>query len=983
MSARPSIFDLSSSIHPLRGHNPARGDKGWNAVRWPRVGDRLERKVDYAGNATLNQYNGLGHLTAVTGADGYTLGFDRDPLGRITGAYDEEGHRVSLRLDPDGKPRSVTDPNGLTTGYEYYGASQDGRLKRSTLPKVTGQSAGRAVEIAAYDGSGRPTQINALAADGTVRDSYRHYDELGRLVREVGPQTSATDTSRPVACVVYTALGDVAEIWAGGTADTTSKTCTLDGVNVKKQRSATYDDWSRKLSETDALGRVWRWTWNGHGELVSSQTPVQAAAGQSTNYAYGIKGNTGEVQGQLKSRTVPGAQTVAYTRDALGLVTRAETKNGSNQTVVAYDYAYDPAKRLASVTDSRPGGTGKSLTYTWTPGGRLAKVEDSDGHSTSFSYDAVGRLASLAAPNGETVSFVWDAGGRLIERRLNSGLRTTQSWFEDGSLKEKKNLYGATTLSSHAYTLDAQGRRATHAEAIGGTTKSWAYGYDYLDRLTSAADGTAETYGYDLFGNRRSKTKSGTTTAYLYDLAHQLSEIRSGSDTGALIGGAVHDADGHTVKLCEVASGGTVTKTASDCTASGTGATTLALAWNALDHLLAATRTGTGAVTESYAYDDQSRRIAKVGAGVTALYLYDGEDIHAEWASAVSGMPSAKYVHGVATDEPVLRLTGTTNGPGSTQAAYLQDGLGSAIAMADPAGTLTASQRFDAWGNKLSSSGTVPTYGYTGREPDATGLVFYRARYQHPGIGRFVSRDPAGMADAVSPYAYVANSPVNFTDPTGLVLEGVGLPGSNGRNQTFFFDSSIARNVVNFVRDAQAAGFQITVTSDFRTTAEQAQIHTQNTAKGLPAARPGTGYHETGFAVDVNVAQAATFGKLDPIARVELENIALMNNLAPIDKTRSSGFFPGVKGGTAGTMDSPRVFDPVHFQANPLSYGYSNIAEARSENQADYQQLQGLMYGNSLLDSSVASSQSLGSMTTGTSPSLYSGGATTGLRPGK
>ncbi|MDP2825171.1 MAG: RHS repeat-associated core domain-containing protein, partial [Sulfuritalea sp.] len=65
------------------------------------------------------------------------------------------------------------------------------------------------------------------------------------------------------------------------------------------------------------------------------------------------------------------------------------------------------------------------------------------------------------------------------------------------------------------------------------------------------------------------------------------------------------------------------------------------------------------------------------------------------------------------------------------------------------------------------SSGTIPQYGYTGREPDATGLTFYRARYYHPGIGRFASRDPMGMADAVSPYAYVRNNPINLIDPMG------------------------------------------------------------------------------------------------------------------------------------------------------------------------------------------------------------------------
>ncbi|TXT25032.1 MAG: hypothetical protein FD131_4732, partial [Rhodocyclaceae bacterium] len=35
----------------------------------------------------------------------------------------------------------------------------------------------------------------------------------------------------------------------------------------------------------------------------------------------------------------------------------------------------------------------------------------------------------------------------------------------------------------------------------------------------------------------------------------------------------------------------------------------------------------------------------------------------------------------------------------------------------------------------------------------------------------FLSRDPAGMADAVSPYAYVRNSPTNFVDPSGMLAK--------------------------------------------------------------------------------------------------------------------------------------------------------------------------------------------------------------------
>jgi RHS repeat-associated protein len=63
-------------------------------------------------------------------------------------------------------------------------------------------------------------------------------------------------------------------------------------------------------------------------------------------------------------------------------------------------------------------------------------------------------------------------------------------------------------------------------------------------------------------------------------------------------------------------------------------------------------------------------------------------------------------------------------------------------------------------------------FGFTGEQHDpATGLLYLRARYYQPGLGRFLS------ADAVQPnapgtqgynlYAYVANNPTTWVDPTG------------------------------------------------------------------------------------------------------------------------------------------------------------------------------------------------------------------------
>lgn len=129
-------------------------------------------------------------------------------------------------------------------------------------------------------------------------------------------------------------------------------------------------------------------------------------------------------------------------------------------------------------------------------------------------------------------------------------------------------------------------------------------------------------------------------------------------------------------------------------------------------------------------------------------------------------------VHGPSTDDPLMRLTGQTNDSSATAIYYHQDGINSVVATSTQGGAIAGAQLFDAWGNMVQSSGSIAQYGYTGREPDASGLIYYRARYYDPTIGRFISRDPAGMPDGVNQYAYANNNPVNFTDPSGLVRWG-------------------------------------------------------------------------------------------------------------------------------------------------------------------------------------------------------------------
>jgi RHS repeat-associated protein len=124
-------------------------------------------------------------------------------------------------------------------------------------------------------------------------------------------------------------------------------------------------------------------------------------------------------------------------------------------------------------------------------------------------------------------------------------------------------------------------------------------------------------------------------------------------------------------------------------------------------------------------------------------------------------------VQGAGIDEPLARLTGTTPLPTAAAAYYHPDGLGSLVATTGAAGTVTATQRFEAFGGKHGGLGSIPTFGYAGREPDATGLIYHRARYHDPAQGRFLSRDPLGFVDGVNRYAYAGNDPINAVDAEG------------------------------------------------------------------------------------------------------------------------------------------------------------------------------------------------------------------------
>ena len=91
--------------------------------------------------------------------------------------------------------------------------------------------------------------------------------------------------------------------------------------------------------------------------------------------------------------------------------------------------------------------------------------------------------------------------------------------------------------------------------------------------------------------------------------------------------------------------------------------------------------------------------------------------------------------------------------------------------------------RYAPFGGLLAGGTSNNNRRFTGETQDPTGLLYLRARYYDPITGRFLTRDPfpglATLPATQHPYVYVANNPVNLTDPAGeippvIVAAGVG-----------------------------------------------------------------------------------------------------------------------------------------------------------------------------------------------------------------
>ena len=342
---------------------------------------------------------------------------------------------------------------------------------------------------------------------------------------------------------------------------------------------------------------------------------------------------------------------------------------------------------------------------------------------------------------------------------------------------------GPSTTSTLDLTYDAAGRR-TRMQVAGQTAVT--YGYDNSNRLTSITQGTnAVTIAYDP-GNRRTELTmpNNTRLVYGWDDASQLTSLTyRQASPDALLGNVTYTYD---LAGRRIAMGGSYARVALppplasatydannrltnwagttlsyDDNGNLTGDGAFSYTWDSRDRL-----TGiTGAPTSSFAYDPAGRRMTRTVSGSAVGYVYDGWNVvHTHAAGSIN----ATLLNGLGLDERYAR----TNAGGTV--AFLTDALGSTLHLRSPGGANTATTTYEPYGAATSSGSDSTAFGYTGREDDGNGLMYYRNRYYHPRFSRFISEDPIRLAGGLNLYTYVGGDPVSKNDPRGLDNPGMG-----------------------------------------------------------------------------------------------------------------------------------------------------------------------------------------------------------------
>lgn len=474
--------------------------------------------------------------------------------------------------------------------------------------------------------------------------------------------------------------------------------------------------------------------------------------------------------------------TYKYTGDSLPqYITDAD----SNKMQLAYDGFdrlsdwYFPSKTSAGTVD-----TTDYEAYGYDNNGNRTSLKKRDGEAITYQYDPLNRMSVKQVPNtAQNVTYGYDLRGLMTSAVFtSSGIGITNVYDGFGRMTSTTNTMGGVSRAvSQGFDNDGDRTSVTFP----ADSNYFDYDYDGTDRLSDVRENGGTTivsesydplllsgetrgavtssYGYDSAERPQSWADAfvasgpNVTTTLAYNPANQITTRTRDNDAyayAAYANGNIAYSPNGLNQYASVAG----TNFSYDPNGNLTFDGSTSYGYDVENRLV------TVNTTVSLTYDPLGRLFQVTSTSGTRQFLYDGDQLVAEFNGATGAMQS-RYVPGPAGDDSLIWYAGSTVSS-TTRRSLQEDHQGSIQSVADASGKVLTINRYDEYGAPATDN--LGTFQYTGQAwlPEI-GLYYYKARMYNPRLGRFMQTDPIGYKDDLDLYAYVHDEPIDGTDPTG------------------------------------------------------------------------------------------------------------------------------------------------------------------------------------------------------------------------
>jgi RHS repeat-associated protein len=504
-----------------------------------------------------------------------------------------------------------------------------------------------------------------------------------------------------------------------------------------------------------------------------------------------------------KSGSVKGLVTLTYT-SVLDTLSGARMKD----YLIAVNYYDKYGRVIQTVSQNHKGGIDRiSYLYKYINNNQVAETTNQHGTSgtaisqtiiETITYDHEGRLLStkhkinnLAAVTLSTLAY--NEAGQLKDKTLNSlqtvdykyNIRGWLTKINDPDVANSAKLFNLKL--DYAYYRNSNNISCMTWNNVDGKKKIFNLSYDNLNRLSSAsysepAKPTAnqkydELYSYDANGNFKTVKRKGsasdgsTLTGYIDDLTYTYYNNNKSNRLNA-VGDAATDIAGRG-DFAEPSSDGSVANEYyydynGNLTSDGNKA--IMLSSNILNLPNYILKPGT--FSNFISYTAKGMKIAsKYTKGTTISKLeYIGPFVYkdnvldyiitSEGRAVYSGGSFSYYEYHIKDHLGNIRVVFKNNGS-TAQVLQKNDYYPFGLLMQERTDNATNKNKYLYNGKEFGQNNSVDWYDYGARMYDAQ-------------LGRWHTLDPLAEKPrniSISPYAYCANNPIRYIDPTGMIWE--------------------------------------------------------------------------------------------------------------------------------------------------------------------------------------------------------------------